>query len=491
MSTDYIAVSETSGAELDELLASAEEAAPPWDQLGPTQRATALRNLASALDNAAESLVSLAQQETNLAEGRCRSELGRTTFQLRLFADVIDEGTYLEATIDSVDENWPSGNRPDLRRMLVPMGPVLVFAASNFPFAFSVAGGDTASALASGCPVIVKAHPGHPQLSAATAQVVAQALRDSGAPDGTFSMIYGDESARTALTDSRVTAAAFTGSLRAGRALFDLAVSRTQPIPFYAEMGSLNPVFVTERAADSRGDEVFAGFVDSYTLGVGQFCTKPGLLFAPAQSNAENVIAEAVKDRSGAPLLNERVERGYSETLEALSNHPALRTVVQGKNGSQGPSPTLLTTSVQELVKHADELLVECFGPTSLLVTYYDERELLTAAQSMEGQLTATVQGEENDPIAEELMAELRETAGRIIWNGWPTGVAVSWAMQHGGPYPATTSPAFTSVGTTAIRRFLRPVCYQSVPQALLPLALQDKNPLGIPRRVNGSLAWQ
>jgi NADP-dependent aldehyde dehydrogenase len=479
---------DTTTDELTVQLAAAADAARPWGALPPGDRAGCLRAVADALDAAADELVPLAASETRLGTARLIGEVGRTTFQLRLFADMLDEGSYLQATIDHPDPAWPPGPRPDLRRLLVPLGPVVVFAASNFPFAFSVAGGDTASALAAGCPVVVKAHPGHLGLSARTGELVAAALAAGGAPEGTFSVIYGDQAGRAAVTSEVIRAGAFTGSLAGGRALFDLAGSRPDPIPFYAEMGSLNPVFVTRAAAAARGTELLSDFANSFTLSAGQFCTKPGLLFVPAGSPTDEQISEAVAThRSGAPLLNDHIHRGYVDRLGALRHHPAVRTIVSD-DGATGdaPTPTVLATTVPELLASRDELLVECFGPTTIVVRYRDDEELLTAAASFDGQLTATVHGEESDTVAPALLELLIDRAGRVLWNGWPTGVSVTDAMQHGGPYPATTASLTTSVGTAAVGRFLRPVSYQSLPDRLLPPALRDGNPLGIPRRVDG-----
>jgi NADP-dependent aldehyde dehydrogenase len=480
--------SDTAPAELSVRLAAASAAAGPWADISPGERAGCLRTVADRLDAVADELVPLAMEETHLAQGRLSGELTRTTFQLRLFALLLEEGSQLGVTIDHPDPAWPPGPRPDLRRLLVPLGPVVVFAASNFPFAFSVAGGDTASAWAAGCPVVLKAHPGHPRLSARTGEVVLDALDAWGAPPGTFTVIYGEEAGQAAVTAPEIRAGAFTGSLAGGRALFDLASSRSTPIPFYAEMGSLNPVFVTAGAMQARGDEILAGYVESFTLSAGQFCTKPGLLFLPSATMDDGRLSDALDHhRAGAPLLNEHIHRGYVGQLQRLRRHPGVRTVV-GDDESLGaePTPTLLATTVPEILAGRDQLLVECFGPTSVVVGYADDGELLAGAEAFGGQLTATVHGEENDTVIPALVAILARRAGRVLWNGWPTGVSVTWAMEHGGPYPATTAPLHTSVGTAAILRFLRPVSFQSLPDHFLPAALRDANPLGVPRRVDG-----
>ncbi len=479
---------ETSPDELEGQLVAAAAASRPWGEMAPLARASCLRAVADALDAASDQLVPLAVAETHLDTARLVGELGRTTFQLRLFADQVEEGAYMRVSIDHPDPAWTPGPRPDLRRMMFPVGPVVVFAASNFPFAFSVAGGDTAAALAAGCPVVLKAHPGHPALSRHTAMLVEGALTSSGAPHGTFSVIYGDDAGRSAVVSDHIRAGAFTGSLGAGRALFDLAASRPTPIPFYAEMGSLNPVFVTRTAMANRKAHILSGFAASFTLSAGQFCTKPGLLFVPSGTVSDEGLVDALAaHRSAVPLLNARINRSYAARLMALRDHPAVRTIVADAQPSdEEPSPTLLATTVPELLDARDALLVECFGPTSLVVEYGADEELLAAAAAFGGQLAAGVHGEETDPILPALLALLADRAGRVFWNSWPTGVSVTEAMQHGGPYPATTAPLHTSVGPAAVARFLRPVCFQSMPDHLLPLALRDDNPLGIPRRING-----
>jgi len=476
----------TTTAELEKILAYAAAASISWAETGILERAAALRTVADYLDQAADELVRVAHEETHLPLARLRGELNRTTFQLRLFGEVVEEGSFLDARIDHADPSWGMGPRPEIRRGLEPIGPVLVFSASNFPFAFSVAGGDTASALAAGCSVIVKAHSGHPRLSFLTAGIVAAALADAGTPAGLFAVIFGTEQGRAALLDPRVKASSFTGSIPGGRALFDLANSRPQPIPFYGELGSVNPTFVTRSAARKRGGQIVVDFVDSFTAGAGQFCTKPGILLVPADSNILADIAAASFPAATA-LLNERIQSGYVDSLAALTAHPDVEPVVMGPAAFETPpAPTLVQTTATHVLADPEQLLAECFGPAALVVRYGDESELLQIAAVIDGQLTATVHGEDDDAVAPELIRLLSRKAGRVLWNQWPTGVSVTYAQQHGGPYPATTAPTSTSVGTAAIFRFLRPVAYQGVPQHLLPLQLQDSNPLQISRRVNG-----
>jgi NADP-dependent aldehyde dehydrogenase len=425
--------------------------------------------------------VPIAIRETGLPEPRLRGEVARSSGQLRMFADAVAEGSLLELVIDTADPDAKPVPRPDLRRTLVPLGPVLVFSASNFPFAFSVCGGDVASALAAGCPVVVKAHPGHPELSVRTAEVLAGALAEAGAPDGVLGLITGVDIGVSALKDPRIKAAGFTGSVPAGVALHEIAVSRPDPIPFYGELGSLNPVFVTAAAVKARGSGIATGYVGSFTLGVGQFCTKPGLLFLPAGHGLQDELVEAVSGVGQARMLNDRIQQGFRSGLERLEHVDGVRV------WSSGEGATLLQTTVPELLARRDEILEECFGPVSIVVEYADEAELLSGVEAFAGNLTATVHGEPEDAeLAERLLPLLSERAGRVIWNGWPTGVAVTWAMQHGGPFPATVGSIHTSVGVTAARRFQRPVSYQDTPDPLLPPTLQNTNPLSLTRRLNG-----
>jgi NADP-dependent aldehyde dehydrogenase len=482
-----VTVTDTSPEELERVLAAAAQAAGPLAALRPAERAALLRAAADALDAASAELVPIAIEESSLPEGRLTGEVARSSGQLRLFADALDEGSYLEVILDSADANAKPVPRPDLRRMLVPVGPVLVFAASNFPFAFSVPGGDTASALAAGSPVVVKAHPGHPRLSQRTGEVLVEALRAAGAPEGTFAVVHGMEAGTSALTDPRIKAGAFTGSVKGGLALLEIATRREEPIPFYGELGSLNPVFVTPAAVAARGADIADGYVGSFTLGTGQFCTKPGLLFLPEGHGLEERLVEAVRGAAPAGMLNDRIRSGHAHERDRLEGLGALRTLVHGADSDAGVAPTLLATTAKELLADPDPILQECFGPTSIVVEYSGGDEALAAAQAFGGNLTATVQAEDADAATlAPLVDALRDRAGRVVYNGWPTGVAVAPAMHHGGPFPSTTASIHTSVGTTAIRRFLRPVCYQNTPQALLPEALRDDNPLGIPRRVDG-----
>lgn len=453
-----------------------------WAATPAARRAEILNAVADALDAAASELIPVAQRETNLPEARLTGELKRTTFQLRLLGAEIVRGDCLGARIDGADPDWPMGApRPDLRRVKVPLGPVVVFAASNFPFAFSVAGGDTASALAAGCAVVVKAHPGHPELSLRTAEVVTGALHQAGAPDGVFALIEGRDAGVQALEHPGIAAGAFTGSISGGRFLFDVAARRSVPIPFYGELGSVNPVFVTPEAAATLRDDVVSGFIASFTMGTGQFCTKPGLLVVPSGSGITDDLAAAVLP-TATLMLNDTIRDGYRARVQDLLSQSGTGVLAGSADvDAEAVSPVLLRAAAGDVIASA-ALREECFGPAALVVEYTEPAELVALAEVLEGQLTATVWGTEDSDVA-ELVAVLSGRAGRLLWNQWPTGVSVTHAQQHGGPYPATTAPGTTSVGTAAIERFLRPVAFQNFPQHLLPQELRDDNPLRVPQR--------
>ncbi len=479
-------VPETTPDELSALLAASSDASGPFKNTTPAVRAEFLTLLADRLDQATDELVPLAVAESGLPVPRLTGELARTSAQLRLFASVVTEGAYLEAILEDAD---PAATppRPVLRRWLEPVGPVLVYAASNFPFAFSVLGGDTASALAAGAPVLVKAHGSHPALSKATADLADRAVADAGLPAGVFGIVFGDAPGVTALKDPRVKAAGFTGSTTGGRFLYDVAAGRPDPIPFFGELGSINPAVVTPATVAARGDEIVSGFVGSFTLGTGQFCTKPGLLFLPVGHGLGPALRDAVAAVDAAPLLNARIAGQLADGLTSLAAHPGVTEVAAGPaapaEGSWA-SPRLYETTTKALADDPGGLTAEHFGPAAIVVEYDSADDLLAALGAVEGSLTATVHAEPGDDFPlPRLLETLTERAGRLVWNGWPTGVAVSWAMNHGGPWPSTTNPGFTSVGATAIRRWLRPVSYQAVPDELLPPALQAANPWRIPRR--------
>jgi NADP-dependent aldehyde dehydrogenase len=479
---------DSSPDELETVLAAAARAAPVLAAWSPADRARLLRALGAAVDDAADDLVPLAMHESALPEVRLRGELARASGQLRLFAEVVEEGSFLEVVIDNPDPAAVPVPRPDLRRMLVPLGPVLVFAAGNFPFAFSVPGGDTAAALAAGCPVVVKAHPGHPRLALRTVEVLQAAVARAGAPEGTVALVLGTDAGVAALRDRRTSAAAFTGSLHGGRALHDIACARPDPIPFYGELGSINPVVVSPGAVRERAGELVRGYVGSFSLGIGQFCTKPGLLLLPRGHDMEELLAEEVRVATGGRMLTPGISDAFARGLAQFEGLPGVRRLATGA-GEGGAVPTLFALDAPTFLAHADALLTECFGPSSLVVEYDGQAQLEQVVDVLTGSLTATVHGSESEAAElEPLVRRLHERAGRVIWNGWPTGVAVAWAMHHGGPWPATVGSVHTSVGATAVRRFQRPVCYQDAPAAVLPAALRDGNPLGVPRRIDGRM---
>ncbi|MEU7141807.1 aldehyde dehydrogenase (NADP(+)) [Nocardia sp. NPDC046473] len=479
---------DTDPNDLSRIIDAAAESATVLADSTPADRAGWLSHTADAIDAAADELVPLAAEETHLPENpRLRGELARTTFQLRLFAEVLADGEFLRATVDHADPQWPMGPRPDIRRSVVPIGPTLVFAASNFPFAFSVAGGDTAAALAAGCPVVLKAHPGHPRLSTRTGAIVREALLETGAPDGIFEVIHGIDAGTTALRHPVIAAAAFTGSVPGGRALFDIATARPRPIPFYGELGSVNPVVVLPDAVRARSRQIVAGFLGSFTLGAGQFCTKPGLLLLPSGHGLTDALRTAVRDTPGQPLLNDRIADSFRTRVTSLREHRSVTALSLPDIEADLLAPTLLTVSATDFLAGGELLHQECFGPAALIVEYANSAELQALLAALEPGLTATVFAEDSEiEEVRPLLPALTALAGRLIWNDWPTGVTVTWAQQHGGPYPATTAPTTTSVGAAAIDRFLRPVAWQGFPDSLLPPALREDNPWRLPRRIDG-----
>lgn len=481
---------ETTMEQVDELARTAERCAPEWEAFGRAGRAGILRALADGLEARRTDIVAVADRETALGVDRLDGELTRTQYQLRLFAEVLEEGSYVEAVIDHAGDT-PMGPRPDLRRMLVPVGPVAVFGASNFPLAFSVPGGDTASALAAGCPVLVKAHSSHAETSRLCHEVMAAAALRAGAPEGLLGVVFGQDAGGALVAHPAIKAVGFTGSLSGGRALMDIIATRPEPIPFFGELSSLNPVVVTADALTARGAEIAEGMVGSYTLGGGQFCTKPGLVFVPATPDGDRLTDEAsarVRKVPAAVLLNGRIAGSYHAHSGDLMSHAQVTAVAHGQEATgEGfdATPQLLSLRARDL---RDIGIDEVFGPLTVLARYDDEQELFDALSLLPSSLTFTLQAQETDAaFVARLLARMRSRAGRFLMNGWPTGVAVAWAQHHGGPWPATNT-AHTSVGSTAIRRFLRPVAYQSMPADLLPTELRDET-LSLPRRVDGILA--
>jgi NADP-dependent aldehyde dehydrogenase len=483
----------TQSTDLGSITTAATEAAPLFASMALEDRAALLERIAGNLEAAREELLPLAHAETSLAEARLAGELARTTGQLNLFASVLRDGAYLEVTIDHADPG-ATPPRPDLRRWLEPLGPVAVFTASNFPFAFSVAGGDTASALAAGCPVVVKGHSGHVELSRRTAQIVAESVQEHGLPAGVFAHVEGRETGVRLVREPAIKAAGFTGSIAAGRRLFDIAVGRPDPIPFYGELSSINPVVISPGAADARASTIAEQLLASVTLGVGQFCTKPGLIFVPTADDLTAQIAQLMGSGAQpgpAKMLNQGILDSFTDGLRNLCSLTGL-DIVAGEMtgpGATGATPLVLVTDADGFRANRETLSEECFGPTCVLVRYASSDELIDLLSHLPGALAGCLHVEDSEPFLRSGAFEaLRSKVGRVVLNGWPTGLAVSWSMNHGGPWPATTNAMHTSVGATSIRRFLRPVTYQDVAADLLPVALQEGNPLQVLRRVDGRL---
>ena len=433
----------------------------------------------------ATALLEAADRETGLGEARLTAELARCGAQLRFYGDVAVEGSWLGVTIDRATEG-----APDLRRLRIPLGPVAVLGASNFPFAFGSLGNDTGSALAAGCPVVAKAHPAHPATARLLGECASAALAAAGAPDGVFALVAGFEAGAELVTAPETAAVAFTGSQHGGLALWRLANEREVVIPVYAEMGTVNPVVVTPGGA-SRAEEIAAGFVGSFTLGMGQFCTKPGLLLVPAGQGLPARVAAALTESAPAGwLLTEAIATSYAAGVEELvaSGGTVLAQVPAQVPGWSGAA-TLVAVSAAGLVP-GSRLVSECFGPVAVVAEYADDAELRTVLGGLQGALAGSVWGSgASDPDLAGVVAALTPLVGRVMVDQWPTGVAFTWAQQHGGPWPATSVPAATSVGAAALDRFTRPVAWQNVPEPALPPPLRDDNPWGLPRRVDGVLS--
>jgi len=475
---------ETSGEELEALLAAAAAAADD-ERFRGEARVAMLRSIADKLRDRVDEIVAVCTAETGLSEARLRGEVERTWRQVLLFADLIETGEHHEVIIETADPDYKPVPRPDLRRMTIPIGPVAVFAASNFPLAFSVAGGDTASALAAGCPVVCKAHPGHPGTSALVGSLIDEAVAEHDLPAGVFGLVQtaSVQLATRLVCDDRIEAVGFTGSIAGGRAIFDAAARRARPIPVYAEMGSVNPVVVTAAAIRERGDAIADQLAGAVSQHAGQLCTKPGLVFVPKGADGDSLaqsLGERVSQSETAPMLGPRLLHGAEAAVSELESAGSERVQLLGRSapapeGALALPAAVFATDAAEL--RADpSLREERFGPITVVVRYADLEDLLATLHELEGQLTGTIQladeGEDQDAaraIAEALIARV----GRLVINGVPTGVVVSAAQFHGGPYPATTAPTTTSVGTLAIRRFLRPVLFQNAPEWLLPEPLR------------------
>ncbi|KRE25752.1 2,5-dioxovalerate dehydrogenase [Mycobacterium sp. Soil538] len=479
--------------DVDAACAAAAEAFGAYRATTSEQRARFLETIAANIEAITEALVARAVAESGLPQARLTGEVGRTTGQLRLFADVLREGSWTGTRIDPALPDRSPLPRPDIRQRSIPLGPVAVFSASNFPLAFSVAGGDTASALAAGCPVVVKGHDAHPGTSELVARAITDAVATAGMPAGTFSLLfgYGPELGVTLVTDPRIKAIGFTGSRSGGMALVAAAATRPEPIPVYAEMSSINPVFLLDGALADRGAELGRAFVGSLTMGSGQFCTNPGLVVAVDGPGLDTFVAaatDALAASPAMPMLTPQIARNYAAGVEKLTETAQL--IGRGETADQENAcrAALFTTDARSFLA-SDDLQAEVFGSSSLIVRCADVAEMHAVAAGIEGQLTATVHADDADlDTARSLLPLLELKVGRILFGGWPTGVEVCHAMVHGGPSPATSDSRTTSVGARAIERYLRPVCYQNVPASLLPSAIADGNPDQLWRRIDGRL---
>ena len=484
------------GAEVDEAAELAWSAFASYRKTTPEARAAFLDTVAANIEALGSTLTDRVMAETGLPLGRVQGETGRTVGQLRLFASVLREGNFHGARLDPAQPERSPLPRADIRLRMISVGPVAVFGASNFPLAFSVAGGDTASALAAGSPVVVKAHSAHPGTSELIGRAISAAVAEHGLHEGVFSLLFGGGSTVgiALVTHPRIKAVGFTGSRTAGVALLEAAANRPEPIPVYAEMSSINPVFVLPGALAGSATSLGEAWVASVTTGVGQLCTSPGLVFIPSGQAADDFIAAAgaaVRQVSGSAMLTAGIARAFDRGAEAFSNHSGVRTVAQGTPDATVAVcglPQLFVTDAQTFLAD-DSLQAEVFGPASLVVTVDSVAQMAAILDGLEGQLTVTIHSDADEPGARELLDAAELCAGRVLFNGWPTGVEVGHAMVHGGPFPATSNSQSTSVGTLAIDRFLRPVSYQNVPPALLPEVLQDANPLGVWRRHDGRFA--
>lgn len=501
---------EASQAEAARALDAAAAAFDGFQHCSADEHAAFLDAIADEIEALGDSLIERAVAETGLAAARIAAERGRTCAQLRLFAEVVREGSWVDARIDTAMPDRQPAPRPDIRRMLKPIGPVVVFGASNFPLAFSTAGGDTASAFAAGCPVVVKAHPAHPGTGEMVGRAITRAADKCALPAGVFSLVHGGPAIAVAVVEHPATAAVgFTGSHRAGRALFDAANARPRPVPVFAEMSSVNPVFVLPGALRERAGELAQGLLGSFTLGVGQFCTKPGVVFVVRGKEADafvEALADSVRRSGTGTMLTAGILEAFEHRRDAATsidgvaiaaaaagNAEAAPAAESGASGT-AQSKRLLANAIVATTdaKHFlanPQLATEVFGPFTVIIMTDDLDEMVACASAIDGQLTATLHGTAADIAdAAELIAVAERFAGRLIVNGFPTGVEVGPAMNHGGPYPATTDVRFTSVGTAAMLRFARPVCYQGFPETMLPPELHDANPRRILRTVDGRL---
>ena len=487
---------EATSEEIDSAVQLADIAFQAYRTKSGRARAEFLETITEEILSLGENLIRRCMEETGLPEARLTGERGRTVNQLKLFAELLREGSWVEARIDTPDPDRKPLPKQDIRSMLKAIGPVAVFGASNFPFAFSVAGGDTASALAAGCTVVVKGHPAHPGTSEMVGLAIQRAVQKCNMPEGTFSMLNGTsvDVGLGMVEHPLIKAVGFTGSFQGGKALFDAAGKRSEPIPVFAEMGSSNPVFILPKALAQRKDAIAQGLSTSVNLGVGQFCTNPGLVFLQASEDTESFkrsLADHMAKSAAGVMLSSGISQNYHTRLEKVRAIPGVEVLAKGQaaeTACHGTSHLMSATAQSFLNEPA--LQEEVFGPSTLLVTGQHKDELMEAARNLHGHLTVSIHGTEEDLMeSQDLIAILEQKAGRLIINDYPTGVEVCHSMVHGGPYPATTDSRSTSVGTGAIKRFARPVCYQSFPPSLLPDELKDDNPLHIWRLVDGETA--
>ncbi|MGC5702784.1 aldehyde dehydrogenase (NADP(+)) [Pseudomonas sp. NFXW11] len=481
-----------SSADLQRACALAQAAFEPYRQLPLAQRAAFLLNIADNILQLGDELIERCQLETGLPRGRLENERGRTVGQLRRFAELISEGGFLGVRIDPAQPARQPLPRADLRLRHIGLGPVAVFGASNFPLAFSVAGGDTASALAAGCPVIVKAHPAHPGTSELVAQAIVRAAHSQGMPEGVFALLFdsGHAIGQGLVADPRIKAVGFTGSRSGGLALLRIAAARAEPIPVYAEMSAINPVLLLPGALEERAEAIAQAFIASLTLGAGQFCTNPGLILAvdgAALQRFERAAATALGQAAAQTMLTPEIGRRYGQGVAALAAHPRVETLARGRPGAGNQAQSALFATSAAAFMQAPDLHEEVFGAAALIVRCPDREILELLLRGLDGQLTLALHlGDADLPLARQLLPLLERKAGRLLVNGFGTGVEVAHAMVHGGPFPATCDSRSTSVGSLAIQRFLRPVCYQDLPEALLPEELRDGNPLHIPQTIDG-----
>ena len=485
------AFTEATSGEVDRAVTLATAAFLSYSQAPASTRASFLRSIADELIALGAELIDRAPLETALPVARLEGERGRTVGQLRLFASLLEEGSWVDARIDRGDPSRAPLPKPDLRRMLVPLGPVAVFGASNFPFAFSVPGGDTASALAAGCTVVCKGHPAHPGTSELAARAIDRAAQACGLDRGVFSLMHGwsHEVGLAIVRHPGITAVGFTGSLRGGRALLDAAAARPVPIPVYAEMGSVNPVFLLPSAVKERGAAIAQGLATSITMGTGQFCTNPGIIVGVRDASLdafEAKLAERITATDGTVMLYPQLSASYGNAVSRAEGLGASVTARGTSDDAHRSTPALLRVDAAQFVAQ-DELREEMFGPVSMVVGASDVKEMERVAESLEGQLTATIHGTPAELREHRGLVEiLQRKVGRLLFNGYPTGVEVGHAMHHGGPYPASTDSRSTSVGSAAIARFVRPFCYQDFPDDALPEELRDANSRGIWRMIDG-----